>query len=198
MTTAISHAELMALPIVRYDGPIHLNAPPADLHRALRHEHVVGFDTETRPTFRKGQSQHPPCLVQIATAHAVHLFQLARLDCSQVLTEIFANPDIRKVGVALVRDLADLKRLFPFEPANLLDLGDIVKRHGYTQSGVRNLTGLFLGARITKGARTTNWANVNLTTAQIRYAATDAWVCRELYLHFEKLGLLNLPAKPGR
>jgi len=186
VTTAISHAELMALPIVRYDGPIHLNAPPADLHRALRHEHVVGFDTETRPTFRKGQSQHPPCLVQIATAHAVHLFQLARLDCSQVLTEIFANPDIRKVGVALVRDLADLKRLFPFEPANLLDLGDIVKRHGYTQSGVRNLTGLFLGARITKGARTTNWANVNLTTAQIRYAATDAWVCREICLDLEK------------
>ena len=190
----------MALPVLQYDGPIHLVAAEPGLQRALhdiRQERVIGFDTETRPSFRKGQS-HNPSLVQIATAHAVHLFQLARLDCSQVLTEIFANPDIRKVGVALVRDLADLKRLFPFEPANLLDLGDIVKRHGYTQSGVRNLTGLFLGARITKGARTTNWANVNLTTAQIRYAATDAWVCRELYLHFEKLGLLNLPAKPGR
>jgi ribonuclease D len=196
VTTAISHAELMALPIVRYDGPIHLNAPPADLHRALRHEHVVGFDTETRPTFRKGQSQHPPCLVQIATAHAVYLFQLARHDCHHAIADLLANTHVVKAGIALNRDIKELGRLFPILPANVIELDTVAKRNGYGQTGVRNLSGIFLGGRITKGAQTSNWAAPRLTKSQLQYAATDAWVCRELYLKFEKLGLLTTPDKP--
>jgi ribonuclease D len=188
----IPHEDLMKLPVVRYHGPIRLAATEADLHRALheiRSERVVGFDTETRPAFRKGQS-HAPSLVQIATSHAVHLFPLARLDCSRALAEILGNAQIVKAGVALGRDLAELQKLFPFTAANVVDLGDFAKHRGMEQTGLRNLTGLFLGGRITKGPQTSNWARPNLSPSQLCYAATDAWVCRELYLRFEGLGWL--------
>jgi ribonuclease D len=190
---AIPHEELMGLPVVRYRGPIRPVVTEEDLQQAvqeIRSERVVGFDTESRPSFRKGKS-HAPSLVQIATSHAVHLFQLARLDCSQVLGEVLGNATIIKAGVALSRDLAELQKLFPFTPANVVDLGDIAKRRGMAQTGLRNLTGLFLGGRITKGPQTSNWARANLSPNQLLYAATDAWACRELYLRFESLGLLS-------
>src|ERR1700693_5059935 len=105
----IPHEELMQLPIVLYRGVMHFIETEDGLRRALqeiRSERVVGFDTETRPTFRKGQF-HAPSLVQIATGHAVHLFQLARLDFSHVLAEVFGNAQIIKAGVALARDLSE-------------------------------------------------------------------------------------------
>ena len=179
----------MALPILRYGGPIHLNAAPGDFQRALRHERVVGFDTETRPTFHRGQS-HRPSLVQIAGSKAVYIFQLAQLDGFSALMELLANPHIVKAGIALDRDLIELKTLFPLEAKHVVDLGTVAQKSGYGQTGVRNLTGLLLKGRITKGAQTSNWAQPRLTSRQLTYAATDAWVCRELYLQFEKLGLL--------
>jgi ribonuclease D len=188
----IAHAELMQLPVLQYDGPIHLLKTPAELARALHHirrERVVGLDTETPPTFKKGQS-HPPALVQIATAHAVYLFPLARLDCSAALAAILSDPAIAKAGIAIGRDLLELRRLFPFHAANVTDLGQIARRHGIKQTGARNLAGLFLGGRILKSARTSNWARPRLSEKQLRYAATDAWVCRQLYLHFQQLGML--------
>lgn len=190
---AISREELARLPIRRYEGEIQVIATEEELARALadiRQERVVGFDTETRPAFRKGED-HLPCLVQLATAHAVYLLQLRHLDFSRAIAEILADPRIAKAGVALAGDLSQLKRLFPLEPAAMVDLGRVAKRHGTPQTGLRNLAALFLGARIPKGARTTNWETPRLSDAQIRYAATDAWVGRELYLCFEGLGLLK-------
>ena len=185
----------MQLPILRYEGKIHVVSSKTDLQRAvhdIRRERVVGLDTETRPTFRKGRS-HAPSLVQIATSRAVHLFQLARLDCSQALAEVFEDARLVKAGVALARDLSELHKLFPFKATNVIDLGDVAKRRGMQQTGVRNLAGLFLCGRVTKGARTSNWAAPKLSPKQLTYAATDAWVCRELYLRFEKLGFLPTP-----
>lgn len=190
---AISREELASLPIRRYEGEIQVIATEEELARALadlRQERIVGFDTETRPAFRKGED-HLPCLVQLATARAVYLLPLRQLDFSRAVAAILDDPCIVKAGVALAGDLSQLKRLFPLAPAAMVDLGRVAKRHGNPQTGLRNLAALFLGARIPKGARTTNWAAPNLTPAQIRYAATDAWAGRELYLRFERLGLLE-------
>ena len=96
---------------------------------------------------------------------------------------------IAKIGVSLAYDLRTLRQVFAFHERHIVDLGFIAKRHGCEQTGVRNLAGLFLGYRVPKGAKTTNWAAPRLTQAQIAYAATDAWVCRELYLRFESLGM---------
>ncbi|OYY92441.1 MAG: hypothetical protein B7Y41_16010 [Hydrogenophilales bacterium 28-61-23] len=189
----ISREELANLPIRRYQGEVQLVATPEDLARAMadiRQESVVGFDTETRPAFNKGE-HHLPCLVQIATARAVYLFQLQRLDCAEALAELLADPGIVKVGVALAHDLRQLELLFPLAPIAVLDPGIVARRHGIKQTGLRNLAGMFLGFRIAKGMRTSNWAAPNLSAAQIGYAATDAWACRELYLRLLELGLLR-------
>ena len=188
----LAHADLMQLPILRYTGPLHVCSTADDLlaaAEAIRHERVVGFDTEARPTFRKGPA-HPPCLVQIATGQAVYLLQLNRLDCAAVLTTIFENANICKAGIAIGRDLSELQKLFQFQPAGVRDLGDVAKKNGLEQTGIRNLAGLFLQSRITKGAQTSNWAAPELSPKQLTYAATDAWICRELYLKFEGLGWL--------
>jgi ribonuclease D len=189
---SISREEMANLPIRRYEGRICLVATPRDLEQALadlRQERVVGLDTETRPAFRKGES-HLPCLVQAATARAVYLFQFRGQNVFPALAEVFAEPRIIKTGVGLAYDLRQLKLVFPFAEQNVVDLGVAARRVGLDQSGVRNLAGIFLGFRIPKGASTSNWAARHLSPAQITYAATDAWACRELFLRFQHQGLL--------
>jgi ribonuclease D len=182
------------LPIRRYDGEVCLVTTPGDLEHALadiRRESVVGFDTETRPSFRKGES-HLPCLVQAATASKVYLFQLRRLEVFPMLAALLAEPRIVKAGVGLAHDLRSLKLVLPFVEQNVLDLGVVARRCGLDQTGLRNLAGILLGFRIPKGARTSNWAAAQLSDQQITYAATDAWICRELFLRFRGLGLIAL------
>jgi len=188
----ISREEMIELPVRRYDGPVHLLATPSDFERALpdlRRESVIGFDTETRPAFRRGES-YLPSLVQFATADAVYLVQVQQGDYSNAMREIFSSEKTIKVGVSVRDDLRNLKNLFEFEENAVVDLGKLAKRHSLKQTGVRNLAGIFLGVRIPKGATTTNWAARRLTPKQITYAATDAWACRELYLRFKELNLI--------
>jgi ribonuclease D len=106
------------------------------------------------------------------------------------LAELFSEPRIIKAGIGLAHDLRQLKLVFPFAEQNVVDLGVAARRSGLEQSGVRNLAGMFLEFRIPKGASTSNWAARHLSPAQITYAATDAWACRELFLRFQHLGLL--------
>ena len=198
MRREISREEVNELPIRRYEGPVHVVAAPQDLERArteILEEGVVGFDTETRPAFHVGQS-YPPSLVQVATARAVYLFQVQRTDCSAAIAGLLSSEKIVKAGVALADDLRKLKLVFPFEDAAIVDLGRVAQRHGLKQPGVRNLAALFLGLRIPKGTKTSNWSAPHLSPQQIAYAATDAWACRELYLRFGSLGLLT-PAAPA-
>jgi ribonuclease D len=188
----ISREAMNDLPVRRYDGPVHLVASPSDLEHAMHdigQAGVVGFDTETRPAFRPGES-YLPSLVQLATADAVYLMQVQQQDYSLALREVFSSNSIVKAGVSVTDDLRGLKKLFEFEESAVVDLGKVAKRHGLKQSGVRNLAGIFLGVRVPKGAKTTNWAARHLSPQQITYAATDAWVCRELYLRFAQLNLL--------
>ena len=188
----VSRDEVNALPVARWEGEVVMVETARDYERAwenLAGEDSVGWDTETRPSFRVGES-YPPSLVQAATARAVYLFPLARMDFSKVVGGLFAEPTIVKAGISVADDLKKLKQVFHFEETSVLDLGHVAKRHGMKQTGLRNLAGVFLGYRITKGAKTTNWAASRLTAQQISYAATDAWACRELYLKFRELGLL--------
>jgi ribonuclease D len=193
---AISREDMAKLPVRRYEGRVCLVATPGDLEEArsdLRQETIVGLDTETRPAFKKGES-HLPCLVQVATARAVYLFQLRRTEVFTVLVDLLSEDRIIKAGVSLKDDLRALKQVFPFEEKNMLDLGLVARRSGFGQTGVRNLAGILLGLRIPKGTKTSNWAAPQLSAAQIAYAATDAWACRELTLRFQSLGLLRAKA----
>lgn len=189
----ISREALAELPVRRYEGPVSLVTTLGELAEAradMRGERVVGLDTETRPSFKKGEV-YLPCLVQAATARAVYLFQLSRLEVFPALAELLASPSVVKAGVGIANDMLQLKKVFPLTVENTLDLGVVARRRGLGQSGVRNLAGMLLGFRIPKGNRTSNWAAPRLSPAQITYAATDAWACRELYLKFESQGLLS-------
>ena len=189
----ISREELIELPIRRYEGSVHVVAGHADLQRAMQdilRESVVGFDTETRPAFRPGES-YLPSLVQFATASAVYLLQVQQQDLSGPVREVLSSEKIIKVGVSVTDDMRNLKKLFQFDERSVVDLGKVAERNGLKQTGIRNLAGIFLGTRIPKGTKTTNWAARRLTPQQIAYAATDAWACRELYLRFKELKMLQ-------
>lgn len=184
--------EINELPIRRYAGEIVAVETPDDAARAAADfaaERVVGFDTETRPSFRPGES-HPPALAQVATARAVYLFPLLRLGSPATLTAVLASASTAKAGIGLADDVRALKRSFEFAPAAIIDLGVIARRHGFEKSSVRALAAAFLGFRIPKGTKTSNWAARRLSEQQVTYAATDAWACRELYLKFEELRLI--------
>lgn len=194
---SISREELASLPIRRYEGRVVLVDSPGRLDEArsvISGEKLVGLDTETRPAFRPGES-YLPCLVQVATANAVCLFPLRHGDSLSALADLLASPSIVKAGVALAFDLRQLRLVFPFAEENVVELGAVARRAGLEQGGVRNLAGIVLGYRIPKGNRTSNWAAERLSASQVTYAATDAWICRELYLSFEGLGLI--PSRPS-
>jgi ribonuclease D len=187
----VSREEINALPIRRYEGPVHVIAAAGELAPAMDdilQETLVGFDTETRPAFRPGES-YPPSLAQVATARAVYLFQVQRAEIAAAVARMLSEEHIVKAGVGMADDLKSLKKVVAFHEKSIADVGTLAQRHGLKQSGVRNLSGLFLGFRIPKGTKTSNWARHTLTEQQIVYAATDAWACRELYLKFRELGL---------
>jgi ribonuclease D len=189
----ITKEEIAKLSIGKYEGAICLVSSEQELTQAIdviRREKVVGIDTETKPTFRKNQF-HLPCLVQIATATAAYLFQLKRMDFSKALSEVLENSALAKAGVGLTNDLLGLRKVFSFKPRNIVDLSLVAQGQGIEQSGIRNLAARLLGFRVTKGCSTSNWDRFTLTPKQIAYAATDAWVCRELYLRFRQLGFFE-------
>jgi ribonuclease D len=189
----LTRDEVNALEIRRYEGEVRLVETAQELEHAAadwREERIVGFDTETRPAFKPGES-YPPALAQLATARRVYLLPLLRLDCSGALRGLLASEHSVKAGVGMPDDMRALRKSFEFTEKAVVDLGAVARRHGLKQSGVRYLAALLLGFRIPKGTKTSNWASPRLSPQQIAYAATDAWVCRELYLRFQQLGLLG-------
>ena len=162
---SVSREEVNRLPIRRYAGSIRLVATATDLQHAMQdilQESVVGFDTETRPAFRSGES-YLPSLVQFAIASAVYLLQMQQHDLFDATRDVLSSPKVIKVGVSVTDDVRALKKLFAFDERSMLDLGRVARRHGLKQTDVRNLAAIFLGARIPKGAKTTNWATRRLS-----------------------------------
>ncbi len=189
----ISKDEINQLPIIRYEGPVEIvdsEASADNALQAIQQEKVLGFDTETRPSFRKGQS-YRVSLLQLATAAEVYIFQLQKWLPEKLLLQILQDPDIVKAGVAVADDIKELQQLVAFEPAAFVDLGVEARHLGLKTHGLRSLTANFLHSRISKSAQRSNWARRELTAKQVTYAATDAWIGRELYLHMHKLELLN-------
>jgi len=189
----ISKDEINELPLERYAGDIRIVRDEdglADAIDRLRDEDVLGFDTETRPTFRKGKV-NLPSLVQLACSDVVYLFQLNWLPFGDALASVLSDPDIVKTGVAVRDDIRDLQKLYAFNDAGVVDLGEVARDLGLETHGLRNLAANFLEVRISKGAQCSNWSNRELAPQQVLYAATDAWVSREIHLRLRRLGLID-------
>lgn len=186
----IAKHEIHALPLKTYHGPIHVVDSDAKMDsaaRALAGQKVLGFDTETRPAFKKGES-YPPSLVQLAASDAVYLFQLKHIGSYDALAGILGDATTLKVGVAISDDIKKLNETFAFEPSEFIELATLAGRAGLKNAGVRSLAGLLFGCRISKGAKCSRWDAPELSREQVVYAATDAWISREIY--FALLDLL--------
>jgi len=179
----ISKKEITLLPVKSYPGPIHVidsNTKIKAAARALGKEKVLGFDTETRPAFKAGES-YPPALVQLAGSAGVYIFQLRHITAYGPLAAILADKRVLKAGVAVRDDLKDLGEMFSFKPAGFVELAEVSSKLGIKNAGVRGLAALLFGFKISKRAKISRWDSPKLTDKQIVYAATDAWICREIY-----------------
>ena len=188
----LSKTEINSLPLRYYNGPIRIiqTAEQAkDACTILIKEKLLGFDTETRPAFNKGQS-YLPSLLQLAGTKVVYLFQLSKCGLPDSITNLLSNVNIIKSGVAIDQDLIELQQILNFEPGGFIDLGEIARSKGLPHHGLRGLAAFLLNFRISKSSRTSNWSANQLTKKQIRYAATDAWLGRELYLKYKQINVI--------
>lgn len=175
----ISIEDINSLEPISFPGEIHVVDSLdkiAYAMKVLNSEEVLGFDTESRPAFIKGQ-KFPVSIIQLSTLTDAFIFQLKYTHFNDAIINILSNPNIKKVGVGLNDDITRLKNLHNFKPSNFLDLSTVAKSKGLIQSGARALTARYLGKRLVKSSQKTNWAKKNLTERQLLYAATDAWVC---------------------
>jgi|TARA_B110000259_G_scaffold187060_1_gene239998 ribonuclease D len=185
LITEITKAQVNELPLDKFEGEIVVVDSAQKTTEALEdieHENIIGVDTETKPTFKKG-ALNKTALVQIATRKKVYLFRLNKMGFPFALARVFENPKIQKIGIAVIQDMKELSDQFrPFKHNNVIDLNILCKTLDFKNIGARNLSGMVLGFRISKRQQTSNWEAQVLSEAQIRYAATDAWVAREIYL----------------
>lgn len=180
------------LPIQRYEGKIVIVANEAQMQEALgeiSESPVIGFDTETKPAFKKGE-YNAVSLLQIAAEHAVYLFRLNLIGFPSDLAAIFEDRSIIKTGISIRDDIKEMTKIRDFNPQNIVELNTVAKELEIRHAGVRRLAAIFLGVRISKAQQTTNWEREVLTPQQLVYAATDAWVCLEIYKKLEDLGYI--------
>lgn len=181
--TSITNEEINALPLGAFEGKIVVvdrTEILADIFDEINDQQVVGFDTETKPVFVRGH-HNKVALMQIALAHKVFLIRLNKTGFHSEIIRFVENENIMKAGVALRDDIKALQKLNKFDPQGVVELADLAKKNGIQEEGVKKLTGLLLGFRVSKTAQTSNWEAQTLNEKQILYAATDAWVCLEIY-----------------
>jgi len=179
----MTNEEVAQLDLIQYEGPINLVDSREKFEREIDlilDEPVLGFDTETRPSFRKGRV-YPTSLIQLAAPNCVWLIRVNRTGYPTELKKFLSGDEWLKVGSGLKDDLRRLISDIHFKPRGFLDLQDYVEAFRIEEKGLKKLAGIVLGHRISKSQQVSNWDADSLTDAQMRYAATDAWICLEIY-----------------
>lgn len=179
----ISKEALNSLPVCTFDGPIHVISSVGEADKVaeiLLEKTFLGFDTETKPSFTRGQN-HKVALLQLATESDVYLFRLHQTGVTPAMAALLASKSVTKIGVAVGQDIQQLKRWRPFKEAAFLELQEYVKSFGIENNGLSKLAGIVLGCRISKAQQLSNWENAQLTSGQMRYAAIDAWASYRIF-----------------
>lgn len=188
----ISNDDLNAMPVATFAGRILVVDDPEGMSQAetiLKGEQLLGIDTETRPAFTKGLV-YQMALLQVSTADTAILFRLQQQPLSPAIKQIMENARVKKIGAALRDDIKGIqKSQGRFKAAGFIDLQNIIGQWGVEDKSVKKMSGIVLGFKVSKAQRLSNWEAKTLTHAQQQYAAIDAWICREIYVHLNK----NLP-----
>ena len=183
---SITPKELEALEFASFPGKIIvIESVGAEFNRAityLRSQKVIGFDTETRPTFTPSQPRYDVSLLQLSGPDKAFLFRVNKIGMHRRLCNLLASDKVVKVGAAIHDDIRGLQKLHDFKPASFVDLQKIGCEWGIRDKAVKKMAAIILGFRISKTQQLSNWEAETLSESQCKYAATDAWVCREMYL----------------
>jgi ribonuclease D len=187
----ITKDEINQLEVNSYEGRITLVEDPKYVKNCIneiRKFNIIGFDTESRPSFKK--SQHfQVSLIQLATPEEVYLFRLNKIGFHPELISLFEDPEITKVGVSIHDDIGRLKAIHSFEPSNFIELQELSTEYGIESNSLRKLVAIILGFRISKSQQLSNWEADQLTEGQMVYAATDAWASLEIYTELINHGI---------
>lgn len=183
---SIQPEEIEKMPLGSFPGKIHvIDKTGIDFVRAIAYlgtQRIIGFDTETRPVFSPGQHHNHVALLQLSGAERAYLFRVGTMGMRKLLCSIMSNPRILKVGAAVHDDVRGLQYYQKFEAKGFIDLQKIAYEWGIRDKSVKKLAANILGVKISKSQQLSNWEAEELSPAQQMYAATDAWVCREMYL----------------
>lgn len=187
-THTIKKEDIALLPTEEFTGRIIVIDTEADTEKAVAYLNqfdAVGFDTETRPSFKKGQ-RYKISLMQISTDEACFLFRLNRINIPEALEEFLANTNVLKIGLSLRDDFGAIRKRTEIKPMNFVDLQNFVKSYGIEDASLQKIYAIVFQKKISKGQRLTNWEADVLTEAQKKYAALDAWACLKLYNHLKE------------
>ena len=183
MQQSITIEEINTLPLLQFSGEIVIVDNETILERAineLKGETILGFDTETKPSFLKGVS-HKVCLLQLSTDNKCYLFRLNKIGLTNEIRQILSSPNIIKAGAATTDDIKGLQQLGSFEAHGFLDLQKMALQKGIKDIALKKMAAILLGYRISKRQKLTNWEIAEYTPSQQIYAATDAWVSKQIY-----------------
>ncbi len=179
----ITNEALNELPLGAYTGEVVVISESGQAAQAIRevsHYFHVGFDTETKPVFVRGRT-NKVAILQLATHRKVYLFRLTATGFTPEMKDLFENEKVLKIGVAIRDDIRALQLMKKFTPQGFVELTSLTRAAGFEVEGLKKLTALILGFRISKSAQTSNWEAPKLDEKQVTYAATDAWVCLRMY-----------------
>jgi ribonuclease D len=179
----IEKEKIKELPSLKFEGDIVVCRSFECAKKAFKkvsRESAIGFDTESRPSFKKGV-KYPLALLQLATKNEVFIIQLLQCEIGKLIGRLFTDKKVLKIGIGIRDDLRELNSIEPFQARHTLDLNEWAPQLGFEKIGAKNLSAMVLGGRISKQQQTSNWAVKELSQAQIEYAATDAWICIMIY-----------------
>lgn len=189
MVSTISKQEIADLPPAIFPGRIIVVQTEQEAIKAtsfLEKYHIIGFDTETRPSFKKGLIRRI-ALMQLSTEDTCFLFRLNFIDIPKCLNQILTNPDIKKIGLSLKDDFSAIRKRMQLEPKNFIELQSYVKKFGIEDNGLQRIYAILFGEKISKSQRLSNWEADILSEAQQKYAALDAWACLQIYNKLTRL-----------
>ena len=188
-TISITKEELSEMPRVEYNGVVRVVDTAAEMKKAvsiLKKYDILGFDTESKPTFKKGATIHVS-LIQIAAEDICFLFRLNYIGMVTPVISLLSNTDVPMVGLSWHDDLAALQKRMEFKPGLFIDIQDIIGDIGIEDKSLQKLYANIFKQKISKRQRLTNWDADVLSDKQMSYAATDAWACVRLYKEILKL-----------
>lgn len=189
---SITKEEIAALPRAAFEGEIVVvekQHQAEEICRYLSKQEVLGFDTESRASFRKGVGNKLSLLQLSVGSKVCYLFRLNRISLDKHLLRILEDKNITKVGLSIPDDIHELNALVRFRPRGFEDLQKIVPAYGIEDLSLVKITAIVMGQRLSKAQRLSNWESVALTDAQKVYAATDAWICSEIYNRLKSIKL---------